>query len=567
MQPARHASHNSVVPLAQAPQRGPRAPVVIAIMDGVGVGPADGGDAVHLARTPHLDALWQLPSTRSLRAHGRAVGLPSDDDMGNSEVGHNALGAGRVVRQGAGLVSDAIADGSLFRSATWRWLVAGPSSQPGAARPATLHLCGLLSDGNVHAHIDHVLAMVRAAAGDRVRRLRVHALADGRDVADRSYETYLTILDAALAEACARGVDARIASGGGRMTVTMDRYEADWAVVERGWAAHVDGVAPAFADWRDALRCLREREGGASDQTLGPFVIADDAGPVGRVEDGDSFVLWNFRGDRAIQLCKAFEDDDLRGFVRRRRPAVRFAGMMQYDGDLALPRHFLVRAPVIEGTMGEYAVASGLRTLAVSETQKYGHVTYFWNGNRSGLLDPALEQYVEIPSDRISFDQAPAMQAAAITSCAIEALTSPMPPDLLRLNWPNGDMVGHTGQLAATVAAIEAVDTEVGRLVATIRRSGAVLVLTADHGNADDMWLRDSSGRPQLGPDGRPLPRTSHTLAPVRCTILDCRPGPQRWRLRDDLPDAGLAHVAATVFELLALEPPDHMAPSLLAWR
>ena len=542
-----------------------RVPVVIAIMDGVGVGPKDGGDAVALAHTPHLDALWAHEPTRTLRAHGRAVGLPSDDDMGNSEVGHNALGAGRVVRQGAGLVNDAIATGTLFAGDCWRWLL-----EPllGSNVPsATLHLCGLLSDGNVHAHIDHVLALVAGAAADGVTRLRVHALADGRDVADPSFERYLERLDDALARQRAAGRDYALASGGGRMVVTMDRYEADWSIVERGWRAHVEGDAEPFADWRSALASLRDRATGKSDQSLDAFVIADRDGPIGPVHDGDSFVFWNFRGDRAIELTRAFEEGaSFRGFTRKHRPNVRFAGMMQYDGDLQLPKRFLVAPPTIDRTMGEHAVASGLRTLAVSETQKFGHVTYFWNGNRSGLLDDSLERYVEIPSDRVSFDQKPAMQARQITDVVLAALADSAGPDIVRLNWPNGDMVGHTGNLAATIVAMEAVDAEVGRLVTAVRARGGVLLLTADHGNADDMWMRKGNGTAMLKADGTPQPRTSHTLAPVPCTIVDARPGPRRWVLRDDLADAGLANVAATALELLGRRPPAQMEPSLLRW-
>ncbi len=539
----------------------PRGPVVIAIMDGVGQGPRDAGDAVFLADTPTLDALWRSPNTRSLRAHGTAVGLPSDGDMGNSEVGHNALGAGRVVQQGASLVNVALESGAAFAGETWRWLVAGPSARP----TQTLHLCGLLSDGNVHAHIDHVAALVRAADVAGVQRVRVHALADGRDVPDPSYERYLSALDDILDVA---GRDYRLASGGGRMVVTMDRYEADWDIVARGWRAHVHGDAPGFASWRAALDTLRRAPGGESDQKLGPFCLVDAAGePVGRVRDGDSFLLWNFRGDRAIELSRAFDEGAaFSGFDRGRVPDVRFAGMMQYDGDLALPRRFLVAPPVIDRTLGEHLVRAGLRTLAVSETQKFGHVTYFWNGNRSGVLDDALERYVEIPSDRVSFDEAPAMKAREITDVALAALAGPYPPDLVRLNWPNGDMVGHTGDLGATQRAMEVVDAEVGRLVAGVRAAGGVLLLTADHGNADDMWLRDKSGAPLRDAAGRVSPRTSHTLAPVPLTLVDARETPP-WQLRDDLPNAGLANVAATVLCLLGLAPPDHMEPALVAPR
>ena len=553
---------------ALAPHRistAPDGPLIIAVMDGIGIGPGDGGDAIALARTPNLDALWRHHPTRTLRAHGKAVGLPSDDDMGNSEVGHNALGAGRVVRQGAGLVNDALASGSLLAGPCWRWLV-GPLIESRAARRGTLHLCGLLSDGNVHAHIDHVMALLQGAHDSGVSRVRVHALADGRDVQDPSYERYLQQLEVALSRHRADGLDYQIASGGGRMRVTMDRYEADWDIVERGWQAHVMGSAEGFGDWRDAVSTLRTRPGGHSDQLMGAWCVVDTAGqPIGRVVDGDAFILWNFRGDRAVQLTRAFDQGpEFTAFDRGARPNVRFAGMMQYDGDLALPARYLVSPPAIDETMGEFVVATGLRTLATSETQKFGHVTYFWNGNRSGCLDDDLERYVEVLSDRIEFDRRPIMRAAEITEVVAAALTSPSPPHLVRLNYANGDMVGHTGNLAATITAVETVDAQVGRLVELVRRHRGVLLLTADHGNADDMWMRDKKGQPMLGPGG-PLARTSHTLAPVPLTLVDHRKQ-VAWSLRDDLPQAGLANVAATALELLGCQPPGHMAPSLLNW-
>ena len=552
-------------PALHALAQQPEGPLIIAIMDGVGWGPGDGGDAVASARTPHLDALWRDHPTRTLRAHGLAVGLPSDGDMGNSEVGHNALGAGRVLRQGAALVNDAFVTGSLLASECWRWLV-GPLVT-GRPTGATLHLCGLLSDGNVHAHMDHVLGLVAGAHASGVQRLRVHALADGRDVADPSYERYLSQLDVALTAHRAAGRDYQIASGGGRMRVTMDRYDSDWRIVERGWQAHVRGAADGFSDWSSAVAALRTLPGGHSDQLLGPWCIVDgDGQPIGPVIDGDAFILWNFRGDRALQLTRAFEQGSkFSGFERGLRPKIRFAGMMQYDGDLHLPARYLVAPPVIDQTLGEFIAACGLRTLATSETQKYGHVTYFWNGNRSGCLDDQLERYVEVPSDRMEFDQRPIMRAAEITDVVAAALAESSPPDVIRLNYANGDMVGHTGNLAATIAAVEAVDTQVGRLVELVRRHRGVLVLTADHGNADDMWMRDKEGQPKSGPDGY-LARTSHTLSPVPLTVFDVRDEP-RWRLRDDLPQAGLANVAATVLELLGRQAPPHMAPSLLRWQ
>jgi 2,3-bisphosphoglycerate-independent phosphoglycerate mutase len=541
----------------------PTGPVILAILDGVGWGPGDDGDAVAKANKPNLDRLWQSQPTRTLQAHGLAVGLPSDADMGNSEVGHNALGAGRVFRQGAALVNDAIASGRLFQGEAWRWLVE-PLVGPNALPHAALHLCGLLSDGNVHSHIDQVFALIRGADRAGVQHLRMHPLADGRDVEDPSFDRFVAQLQAELDAHNARGRDYCVASGGGRMGVTMDRYEADWSIVERGWHAHVLGEAPGFPDVGTAIAALRKQPGGESDQKLGPFVILGaDGQPVGAVRDGDSFAFWNFRGDRAIELTRAFEDGpDFKAFDRKRVPAARYAGMMQYDGDLHLPRKFLVEPPVIERTSGEFLAALGLRTFAVSETQKYGHVTYFWNGNRSGVLAPGLEEYAEVPSDRISFDQRPEMRAQEITDLVERALSHQPRPDFVRLNFPNGDMVGHTGDFAATVRAVECVDAQVGRLIALTEQLGGVLIVTADHGNADDMWMRDGKGRPVIV-NGAPQPKTSHTLSPVPVTILDTRNG-TAWKLREDLPRAGLANVAATLFNLMGYEAPSDYEPSFV---
>ncbi len=535
----------------------PVGPIVLAILDGIGWGPEDGGNAVHLAVKPNLKRLWQDSPTRTLRAHGTAVGMPSDADMGNSEVGHNALGAGRVFRQGAALVQDAIGSGRIWQTAAWQWLIEPLRNKP----DATLHLCGLLSDGNVHAHIDHVFALIRQARSAGVRRIRIHALADGRDVADPSFDHYIEQLQAVLDEdpSC----DAALASGGGRMRVTMDRYEADWRIVERGWQAHVHGNAPQFPNIKAALQTLRAAPEGGSDQTLDAFVITDARGePVGPVREGDSFVLWNFRGDRAIELSQAFDLDDFPYFSRGQRPDVRFAGMMQYDGDLHVPARYLVEPPVIERTLGEYLAAQRLRTFACSETQKFGHVTYFWNGNRSGVLAPEFEEYAEVTSDRIAFDQAPAMKCKEITDLVIEALSRSPRPDFVRLNYANGDMVGHTGNLAATVKAVEYVDHEIGRLRQEVERLHGILIVTADHGNADDMWMRDGKGRPVQRGSGV-QPKTSHTLAPVPLTIMDARASPP-WSMRDDQPNAGLAQVAATILALFGLEKPGDYQDSLI---
>ncbi|MCB9760015.1 MAG: 2,3-bisphosphoglycerate-independent phosphoglycerate mutase [Alphaproteobacteria bacterium] len=527
-------------------------PVVLCILDGVGLGRRDDGDAVARANTPCLDRLLAERPHCALAAHGTAVGLPGDGDMGNSEVGHNALGSGRVFQQGASLVDAALASGSAFGE-TWRWLTA----------EGTLHLIGLLSDGNVHSHAAHLHALIRRAAADGVARVRVHVLTDGRDVEERSALRYLEPLEALLIELSEDGRDYRVASGGGRMRITMDRYEADWGMVQRGWDCHVRGQGRPFPSASEAVRALYDADPKVNDQWLPAFVIVDEAGaPVGPIRDGDGVLLFNFRGDRAIELSKALEGRDV-PIDRGDAPAVRFAGMMQYDGDEQVPRRFLVDPPAIDRTVGRYLAANGRTTFAVSETQKYGHVTYFFNGNRSGYLDPERERYVCVPSRDQPFEQIPEMEAAAVTDAAIEAIRSG-DWDHVRLNLANGDMVGHTGDFDATVRAMEVVDACVARLVTATEAAGGVLLVTADHGNADDMVQRDKkTGAIRRGTSGAPVPRTSHSLNPVPFVLVDPS---GRWVL-DPPADPGLANVGATLLTLCGLTPPADYRPSLVRPR
>jgi 2,3-bisphosphoglycerate-independent phosphoglycerate mutase len=528
-------------------RRAPEGPVVCVVLDGVGIGRGDFGDAVAQARTPTLDRLRALPSFTSLLAHGTAVGMPSDADMGNSEVGHNALGAGRIVDQGAKLVSQAIASGAIFGPA-WRRCVDAVKS---SGEP--LHFIGLLSDGNVHSHIDHLVALLERAAVEGVAKVRVHPLLDGRDVPARSALPYVDRLEAVLARLSQAGRDYRIASGGGRMVVTMDRYEADWRIVERGWDAHVRGAGRRFGSAREAIETLY-KETGCDDQNLPPFVIADESGPVGPIRDGAAVILFNFRGDRALELTRAFEEEHFDKFPRGPKPKVEFAGMTQYDGDLKLPTHFLVAPPAIEGTMGELLAGAGVTQLAISETHKFGHVTYFWNGNRSEPFDPARERYVEVPSDGPPLEHRPWMRAADITDRLIAELDT-YRPGFVRVNYANGDMIGHTGDLNATILAVEAVDMCLARVIEAVRLRKGVTVVTADHGNADQMFDVRADGALQV--------RTSHSLNRVPLAIVDPR-APGGGPTLAPQPSAGLSNVAATCLELLGFSPPEGYRASLL---
>jgi 2,3-bisphosphoglycerate-independent phosphoglycerate mutase len=537
-------------------------PVLVCVMDGVGHGHHDEGDAVWLARKPNLDFLSKQPAVTSLTAHGTAVGMPSDADMGNSEVGHNALGAGRTFDQGAKLVDVAIKSGSMFTGdsgITWRESVAHV-----VKHGTTLHFIGLLSDGNVHSHIEHLFAMLARAAVEGVKRARVHVLLDGRDVSETSALLYVDALEQQLAaiNAGAAGRDYRIASGGGRQTTTMDRYNADWRIVERGWKAHVLGESRGFTSTTAAVETFRSEQRGVIDQDLPDFVIVDAHGkPVGTIENGDAVILFNFRGDRALELTQAFENVDLPQFDRKRRPDVLFAGMMEYDGDLHTPKRFLVRPPAIDRTLGEYLVKNRIPQLATSETQKFGHVTYFWNGNRSGMFDEAYEKYVEVPSDRVPFEQRPWMKAAEITDVLIDELKHGKLRHG-RFNFANGDMVGHTGKLDAAVLAVEAVDLCLGRLLPVIEAARGALIVTADHGNCDEMFELDKKGAIAVDATGRRKSKTSHTLNQVPFYIF--APSAPDLRIDATVPRPTLANVAATVLQLLGYDRPEGFSPGLL---
>ena len=532
-----------------------KGPVVLVIMDGVGFGKYSDGDAVARAMTKSLDGLYKDYPWTKLKAHGLAVGLPSDADMGNSEVGHNAMGCGRVFAQGAALVSNSIKSGDMFKGATWVKLIENCKKNS-----STLHFIGLLSDGNVHSHIDHLKAMVKEAKQEGVKKVRIHALLDGRDVGEMSALEYFDPFVEYLESLNDESFDAQIASGGGRMVITMDRYNANWDMVRKGWETHVLGEGRQFASAHEAIETLRA-ETGAIDQDLPPFVIAKDGKPVGTIEDNDSVILFNFRGDRALEITKAFEAEDLKEFDRKRKPNVEYAGMMEYDGDLHVPAQYLVSPPSIDRTMAEYLCATGLKQFSISETQKFGHVTYFFNGNKTGKFNEELEEYVEIPSDIVPCEERPWMKCAEIADRVIKEVESGK-WDLIKLNFPNGDMVGHTGVFEAVVCSMEAMDLQIGRIWDAIKKAGGVMVVTADHGNADDMYEHGKDGSLKLKKDGEPKSKTSHSLNPVPCIICDSAyNGEYSKELKSGL---GISSIPATLMNLLGYDAPEDYDPSVI---
>lgn len=543
--------------------QGRKGPVVLIIMDGVGYGKYAEGDAVADSKMLALDAIKELSSHTQLKAHGKAVGLPSDEDMGNSEVGHNAIGCGRVFNQGAALVSKSIASAALFEGGAWREI-----SENVRNKNTTLHFIGLFSDGNVHSHLDHLKAMIERAKAEKIKKVRIHILFDGRDVGETSALDYVEPFEAFLAHLNSENFDARIASGGGRMYITMDRYGADWSMVERGWNCHVLGKSRQFSSAKEAVLAYRKEIPGIIDQDLKDFVVAEDGKAIGSIEDGDSVVYFNFRGDRSLEITEAFESKNFDKFDRKRWPDVVYAGMMEYDGDLHVPARYLVSPPAIDRTMGEYLAKTGIRTLAISETQKYGHVTYFFNGNRTGKFDEKLETYEEIKSDVLPFEQRPWMKCAQIADRVIEAIDSGQ-FDHIRLNFPNGDMVGHTGNYQAVVCSMEAMDLQIGRIKKAIDRAGGILLISADHGNSDDMYEHEKkTGAVLRKEDGSPKAKTSHSLNPVPAIVYDPAFKGEYRQGSDALKKGlGVSSLAATTIELLGLVPPEDYDPSLLVFK
>lgn len=510
-------------------------PVLLVVLDGVGLSAEDHGNTLMHGEIPHLRRLMREELFTRLQAHGQAVGLPTDKDMGNSEVGHNALGSGQIYAQGAKLVNQAIRTGKAFQSEAWQRAVA-------CGRQHTLHLLGLLSDGNVHSHIDHLKALIAQAKKDGVGRVAVHALLDGRDVPAQSAQIYLNDLMACIADLNDADFYAYIASGGGRMVITMDRYEADWEMVQRGWQTHVLAEGPRFPDPLTAVAAYRQDRPELIDQNMPAFVCPDRQGNYVPMRDGDACIFFNFRGDRALEISRAFEaGESFTAFDRGDKPDVFYAGMLEYDGDLHIPRHYLVEPPHIQHVLTETLLEAGIKQYAIAETQKFGHVTYFWNGNRLEPFSPEGEVWKEVPSDKVDFAEKPWMKAYDITENVIATMAH-REFGFIRTNFANGDMVGHTGNYQAAMIALETVDLCLGRLVKAADQYGYTLMVLADHGNCEEMYQQAASVLPQVA-------KTSHTLNPVPF-IVKGRPDVC---LREG--HFGLANVAASVALLLGVRP------------
>ena len=346
------------------------------------------------------------------------------------------------------------------------------------------------------------------------------------------------------------------------MNTTMDRYDADWTIVQRGWEAHALGTARPFTSAEEALATLRGEDPDVSDQYLPSFTIVDESGaPVGRMNDNDAVVLFNFRGDRMVEIYRALAEESLTTFPRGPLPKnLLVVGMTMYDGDLGIPAQFLVPPTRVTGTVSELLANAGIAQMACAETQKYGHVTYFWNGNRSDKFNDALETYIEIPSDKVPFDQLPRMKAAETGDEVVKAIKSGEFP-FIRCNFAGGDMVGHTGSIPASVIAVEAIDEALVRVNEAVKAAGGTLLITADHGNCEVLIERDKSGKELIDANGKPVPKKSHTLSPVPFVAIDYS---QRVVSAASVNDAGISNVAATILTLLGQQIPADYRQSLL---
>lgn len=535
-------------------------PVVLAILDGVGLAPDGAGNAVSRARTGFLGNAVREYLHTALNASGEYVGL-TPEQMGNSEVGHNTMGAGEAVRQGIAQVDEEIETGAIFKTKAWKEAI-GRICDINAAdkkkkifsfertETATLHFAGIFSDGGVHSDISHLMRMIERAYKEGVRRIRVHPVFDGRDVAPQSALVYVQRFEEFAKKF--RGADIKIADGGGRMVYVADRYENDWQMVARGWDAMVNGEADYyFSSATEALNTLRRLEPDLQDQYLPAFVIVDgDEQPVGTVKPGDSFIYFDFRADRAIEIAQAFTYWDFPYFNRGayRPDEVYFVGLCEYNSDTHVPEHRLIEPVKFEETLGRFLGLHDVSQLAISETVKFGHITYYFNGN--SYEKAPREEFVKIDSYTEPFETRPWMRAAEITDVAVARMKD---FKFVRINYPGGDMVGHTADVDATMVAVEAIDLSLRRLAEEVDKLHGALLIVADHGNAEE--LLDESGQP----------KTAHTTNKVPFIIYDNTENREKYEL-SDIAEPGLSNLAATIATMLGFsELPKNWDESLIS--
>ncbi|MCM1404175.1 MAG: 2,3-bisphosphoglycerate-independent phosphoglycerate mutase [Prevotella sp.] len=498
---------------------------VLCVMDGLGYSARTDGNAVVAAGMPHLTAAQNQHLSTLIQASGHEVGLDSAKDAGNSEVGHNAMGAGVTIKQGLSLLNEAFATGKIFESVVWQKISTYPK----------LNIIILCSNGRVHSNIEHLFQVIQQCEKQNLP-FSVIAITDGRDVSPRSAAEFLAQVP-------------HLSVIGGRGQIFMDRYQSQTEMLTKAFAVCVEGQAPVVSDWRAYLDEFYRANPTLSDEQIPPVIVD----PANLIHDGEAILLLNYRGDRAVETARMFDHGDYitpQQFAQIKNCF--FAGILQYDAELNLPQNYLCEPPVINHTLTAWLCQHGVRQYTVTETVKFGHMTYFFNGNKSAPLDPKLETWLEIPSDKLNnlYDKAPQMKAVEITDKLLENIESGN-FDFLKCNLPNPDMVGHTGNFDAAVTACRTVDDCVGRLYAACQKHHVNLIITADHGNAEEMT--DANGKV----------KTSHTNNLVPCVI--CPFATPTATLADTTAGKfGLTNLAATICDLLGLPADPHFNPSMI---
>ena len=517
-------------------------PIVLAVLDGVGLAPDSPSNAVSRARTPFLGMASRDYLHLALEASGEAVGLTTGQ-MGNSEVGHNTMGTGQAVKQGVAKVNEVFASGEVFNSEAWREALSK------ARAGKTLHFAGIFSDGGVHSDIYYLEQMIDEAYREGARKIRVHAVLDGRDVGPYTAARYIERFENFALNY--PDADIKIADGGGRMVFVADRYENDWGVVATGWNAIMHGEAEYyFKSAKEAIEDLRRITTNIQDQYLPAFVITDAKGwPVGKVEKGDVFIYFDFRADRAIEIAQAFTYWDFPYFDRGdyKPTDVYFIGMTEYNSDTHVPEHRLIEPPEFHDSLSEFLGSRGISQLACSETVKFGHITYYFNGN--SYEKAPREDFVEIESYTEPFETRPWMKSAELTDEVLRQMSN---YNFVRVNYPGGDMVGHTADVSATIVAMEAIDLSLKRLADAMDKLGGALIIVADHGNAEE--LLDEHGDK----------KTAHTTNKVPFIIYDNTENRNKYSLAP-VEHPGLKNLAATIATLLGqTDFPDSWAKPLI---
>ena len=529
-------------------------PLVLIVTDGIGLGKNNDRNAFYLANTPFLKKLQrictQTQQFAKLKAHGTAIGLPTDIGMGNCEIGHNIIGAGCVIKQRAFLAKEAIESKNMFYAKKWFDFTNVIKNYN-----KTLHIIGLLSDGYVHSHISHLIGLLHGAITAPIYKIRIHVILDGIDVQPQSALLYIGELERELKRINEKGIfDYKIASGGGRVRVAMDRYNSDWNLVRKAWEALVCGIPERFPNYKgyfnsaqSAITQARIIDPKNSDQFLPLFVIVNENKfPMGKMEDGDGVIFFNFRGEGAVQISRAFDEgENFKEFVKKCNPIVQYYGLFQYDEKLRIPKNYFLDPSRNYYTISDYLSAEGIRQFAIAETPKYEYLTYYWKGTRDLKING--EDCMEIKSDLSEkVEEHPEMKAAEVEKALIIAIMS-NEYKFLRVNFANGDIVGHTGNKVATMIAAETVDKSVSEIVEVVNKKSGITIVTADHGNIDDM---DKF-------------KASNTLNPVMFAIVDSGYN-KEYVINDEIKEPGLGNIAATILNLLGYEKPENYLESLI---